>query len=50
MHGADLICVTGFSCDYQDDFGWKPELKKNHSKRNFTKGKVIKSLKMLYYR
>ena len=28
MHGADLICVTGFSCDYQDDFGWKPELKK----------------------
>ena len=49
MHGAGLICITGFSCDYQDNFGWKPELK-NHSKRNFTKGKVIKNLKMLYYR
>ena len=33
MHGADLICITGFSCDYQDDFGWKPELKKSFKKK-----------------
>lgn len=38
MHGADLICVTGFSCDYQDDFGWKPELKKKSFKKKLYKG------------
>ena len=34
-----LFVLTGFSCDYQDDFGWKPELKKIIQKETLQRGR-----------